>query len=150
MILSQNVLFIIYHFLFLGVGGDHHLIQLKKMNNLESYPPFLRHLSHHQPRNHELDHGDLTQDPDPLPVIDLQCLNHDKNKLEEACKIWGLFRLVNHGVPLTLLSQLQHQAKQLFSLPFESKQASCSGTPVTYFWGTPALTPSGAALSRLG
>ena len=119
---------------------------------MESLPPSLRHLNHHQPPS--LDHngdGDPTrnQDQDPVPVIDLQCLNHDKSKLEEACNYWGLFRLVNHGIPLTLLSQLQDQAKQLFSLPFESKQASCNSSPsaASYFWGTPALTPSGAALT---
>ncbi|BAT81526.1 hypothetical protein LR48_Vigan07g114800 [Vigna angularis] len=121
------------------------------MNNLESYPPILRHLSH--PRQHPADGGDPIQesDPDPLPVIDLERLSHDMNMqkvLEEACKHWGLFRLVNHGVPSTLLTQLQDQAKQLFSLSFESKQASCNGAnPVTYFWGTPALTSSGAPLT---
>lgn len=64
----------------------------------------------------------------------------NENKLlEEACKYWSLFRLVNHGVPSTLLTKLHDQAKQFFSLSFESKQASCSANPVTYFWGTPAL-----------
>ncbi|KAK7372104.1 hypothetical protein VNO80_05473 [Phaseolus coccineus] len=121
------------------------------MNNLDSYPPILRHLSH--PRHHSPDGGDPIheEDPDPLPLIDLQCLTHDmkmKKAFEEACKHWGLFRLVNHGVPSTLLTQLQDQAKHLFSLSFESKQASCSSAnPVTYFWGTPALTSSGTALT---
>ncbi|XP_020237028.1 gibberellin 2-beta-dioxygenase 8 [Cajanus cajan] len=117
------------------------------MNNIESYPPVLRHLDHHRPpspnRVEELD-------PDPIPVIDLEGLelNHGETKLEEACKEWGLFRLVNHGVPLTLLKELQEVAKELFSLSFESKEGACSGTPVSYFWGTPALTPSGTALMR--
>jgi len=82
--------------------------------------------------------------------MDLQnLLTHDymnENKLlEEACKYWSLFRLVNHGVPSTLLTKLHDQAKQFFSLSFESKQASCSANPVTYFWGTPAPTPSDQA-----
>ncbi|KAL2317483.1 hypothetical protein Fmac_031359 [Flemingia macrophylla] len=66
------------------------------------------------------DGGDqIHEAQDLLPVIDLECLNHDKNniKLDEACKQWGLFRLVNHG-PSKLLS------------------------------GTPILTPSGTALKR--
>ncbi|TKY56487.1 Gibberellin 2-beta-dioxygenase 8 [Spatholobus suberectus] len=131
----------------LGVADDSHLlIPLSlKMNNLESYPPILRSISHHQlPLDHDDGDDPIHEDPDPLPVIDLQCLT----QLEEACKHWGLFRLVNHGVPSTLLTQLHDQAKQLLSLSFESKRASCGANPVTYFWGTPALTPSGTALTR--
>ncbi|XP_061374763.1 gibberellin 2-beta-dioxygenase 8-like [Gastrolobium bilobum] len=119
------------------------------MNNLESYPPILRHPHHHyQPPNPDpVNNNDPIQDPDPVPVIDLQCLDQDKNKFDEACKDWGLFRLVNHGVPLTLLKQLQDLAKELFSMSFESKQDACTASPVAYFWGTPALTPSGTALT---
>ncbi|KAH1262959.1 1-aminocyclopropane-1-carboxylate oxidase [Glycine max] len=70
--------------------------------------------------------------------MDLQnLLTHDymnENKLlEEACKYWSLFRLVNHGVPSTLLTKLHDQAKQFFSLSFESKQASCSANPLSQF-----------------
>ncbi|KAG4923635.1 hypothetical protein JHK87_049175 [Glycine soja] len=119
------------------------------MNNIESYPPVLRHLDQQQPPpNPDPDYKDPTQeDPDTIPIIDLSCLDHDTNKLEEACKDWGLFRLVNHGVPLTLLNELQEMAKELFSLSFEVKEGACSGCPVTYFWGTPALTPSGRTLT---
>lgn len=120
------------------------------MNNLESYPPILRLHNNHQPQN--LDDPDDTkahdpiQDPDPIPIIDLQSLDHEK--LDEACKEWGIFRLVNHGVPITLLKELQEIAKKLFSLSFESKQDACSNNShVSYFWGTPALTPSGTALT---
>jgi len=118
------------------------------MNNLESYPPVLRHLDQQQqpPPPPNSDPDEEFQDPDPVPIIDLECLHHDK--LEEACKNWGLFRVINHGVPLTLLKELQEVAKELFSLSFEAKEGACSGSPVTYFWGTPALTPSGRTLTR--
>ena len=113
------------------------------MSNFESYPPPFR------PQNNQNFDGsaDPIQDPDdyPVPSIDLQCLSHDK--LEEACKDWGLFRLVNHGIPSNLFSQIQELAKQLFSMSFDSKQAA-SASPITYFWGTPALTPTGTALKR--
>uniref|UniRef100_A0A803NHQ1 Uncharacterized protein n=1 Tax=Cannabis sativa TaxID=3483 RepID=A0A803NHQ1_CANSA len=69
--------------------------------------------------------------------------------VDEICRDWGLFRLVNHGVPPTLLSQLHDQAKQIFSLPFETKQDIMT-TPLSYFWGTPVLSPSGVALSMKG
>jgi len=115
---------------------------------MESYPPVLRHLDQqqHPPPPPNLDPNEEFQEPDPVPIIDLECLQHEK--LEEACKNWGLFRLVNHGVPLTLLKELQEVAKELFGLSFEAKEGACSGSPVTYFWGTPALTPSGTALTK--
>ncbi|MED6193592.1 hypothetical protein PIB30_021068 [Stylosanthes scabra] len=127
---------------------------------MESLPPSLRHLNHHQAPptiNHNGNSTNATKDKDnqdqeydlAVPIIDLQSLSHEKSKLDEACKEWGFFRLVNHGIPLTLLNQLQDQAKQVFSLSFETKQASCNGNSNTasYFWGTPALTTSGTALT---
>ncbi|KAF7816115.1 Gibberellin 2-beta-dioxygenase 8 [Senna tora] len=97
---------------------------------LESYPPEFRHLQTSQNPNPNQDTDDVEPDKEADPIPD-----------------WGAFRLINHGIPLSLLSQLEEQAKQLFSKPFEFKQASCSTTnnsPIKYFWGTPALTPSGA------
>lgn len=114
------------------------------MNNLDSYPPILRQ-HNNQPQNLYVPNA-IIEDSDPIPIIDLKCLEH-KN-LDEACKEWGLFRLVNHGVPITLLEQLQDLTKQLFSLSFESKQEACNESPIKYFWGTPALTPSGTAIAK--
>nr|AFK48572.1 unknown [Medicago truncatula] len=114
------------------------------MNNLDSYPPILRQQNNQQQNPYEP--NDTIEDSDPIPTIDLKCLEH-KN-LDEACKEWGLFRLINHGVPITLLEQLQDLTKQLFSLSFESKQEACNESPIKYFWGTPALTPSGTAITK--
>ncbi|KAG8484812.1 hypothetical protein CXB51_021537 [Gossypium anomalum] len=112
------------------------------MNN-ESYPPLFNQQSH-QTQIIDIDEPiqDL-EDLDLIPIIDLQCLNLDKP--EEACKDWGLFRLVNHGIPSKLMTQIQDQAKNLFSLSFEHKQAILSN-PLSYFWGTTARSISGAAL----
>lgn len=122
--------------------------------SFESYPPpFRQPPQNSQSENYTTTTTTITntqlKDSDFIPIIDLQCLNQLENEqqyFEDACKNWGLFRLVNHGVPPTLLSQLQDHAKKLFSLSFESKQALFT-SPLSYFWGTPALTPSGAALS---
>ncbi|XP_040993899.1 gibberellin 2-beta-dioxygenase 6-like [Juglans microcarpa x Juglans regia] len=118
--------------------------------NFESYPPIFRRRPESQNQNFDTAVADAINnvdipDSDPIPVIDLQCLSLDS--LGEACRDWGLFRLVNHGIPPALLSQLQDHASKLFSLSFEFKQ-SLFGSPLSYFWGTPALTPSGAALLR--
>lgn len=126
---------------------------MAEVSNLESYPPLiLQHLkSKSDSRSNQTgDKIDPDDDihkccymDDPIPVMDFQCLDWDK--LDEACKEWGVFRLVNHGVPVDLLSQIHEHAKMLFSLSFESKEALFN-SPLSYFWGTPALTPSGAAL----
>ncbi|XP_028753013.1 gibberellin 2-beta-dioxygenase 8-like [Neltuma alba] len=127
------------------------------MTHLDSYPPALRHLisphtdDHHRHHREEPDVDTIPTDSHAVPVIDLErLLNEDyemTEKLDEACRDWGIFRLANHGVPLTLLSKLHDLAKQLLCMPFESKQASCGGSPVVYFWGTPALTASGTGVS---
>ncbi|KAJ4875201.1 2-oxoglutarate (2OG) and Fe(II)-dependent oxygenase superfamily protein [Raphanus sativus] len=93
----------------------------------------------------------LDQDKDiHIPVIDLERL--DKQILTEACKDWGIFRLENHGVPLELTSQLQQISESLLSLPFEEKRElfASVNSPLSYFWGTPALNRSGDALKRGG
>lgn len=93
----------------------------------------------------------LDQDKDiHISVIDLERL--DKQILTEACKDWGIFRLENHGVPLELTSQLQQISESLLSLPFEEKRElfASVNSPLSYFWGTPALNRSGDALKRGG
>lgn len=121
----------------------------KKMPNLESYPPVFRR------KHNDFDPDESVQDfqecyhSDPVPSLDLGSLNLEK--LGDACRNWGLFRLVSHGIPETLMSQLRSQANNLFSFSFETKQRLFTNKPAAvsiYFWGTPALTPSGAALAR--
>ncbi|CAN1354588.1 Gibberellin 2-beta-dioxygenase 8 [Linum perenne] len=73
-------------------------------------------------------------------------------KLREACREWGIFRVVNHGVPTLLMDQIKSVARDLFSQPFESKRSLFSAdgdhaTSSSYSWGTPALTSSGRPLS---
>ncbi|XP_039163340.1 gibberellin 2-beta-dioxygenase 6 isoform X2 [Eucalyptus grandis] len=113
-----------------------------------SYPPPFRRPSGPAPAV-DPDEGSRTtnqiQEQDPIPVVDLQRLDVEGERLGEACRAWGIFRVVNHGVPLDLLTRLRDRARRLFALPFESKQALLVA-PLSYFWGTPVLTPSGSAL----
>lgn len=117
---------------------------------LESYPPeFHQLITSNRTQTLDFDmhnsHKPVLHS-DPIPVIDLDCLSVEK--LIEVCQDWGVFRLVNHGIPSSLLSEVHDQVDMLFSIPFESKQAGFPDSPITYFWGTPVLTPSGAAVSR--
>ncbi|KAF5468396.1 hypothetical protein F2P56_012548 [Juglans regia] len=130
--------------------GKSNLLTQKRIENMsesevsfDSYPLVFRQLKQHTQNFDTVGAINQVPDSDPIPVIDLQCL--DLDQLGEVSRYWGLFRFVNHGVPPTLLSQLQDDAKNLFSLPFETKQAIFS-SPLSYFGGTAVLTPSGAAV----
>ncbi|XP_074331179.1 gibberellin 2-beta-dioxygenase 8 [Apium graveolens] len=114
----------------------------------DSYPPIFR-----QPNiplccneNQDLCNHEVVVGRNTLPVVDFQCVNEEK--LHEACSDWGVFRLVNHGIPTTLINQLVETSKQVFNYSFESKQRLFSCSPVTYFWGTPALNSKGLALQQ--
>ncbi|KAK6938084.1 Non-hem dioxygenase N-terminal domain [Dillenia turbinata] len=113
-----------------------------------SYPPLFRPLETQTQDTFEPENSakQIPNSSDPLPLIDLQCL--DPEKLREACTDWGIFRLVNHGIPPTLLEKLQEHTRTIFSIPFESKKALFKSPLLGYFWGTPLLTQSAVALSR--
>ncbi|GLJ41126.1 hypothetical protein SUGI_0851930 [Cryptomeria japonica] len=48
--------------------------------------------------------------------------------VREACKEWGIFRLVNHSIPQNLLQQIESVSHQFFSVPAETKEraAACN------------------------
>ncbi|XP_051151374.1 gibberellin 2-beta-dioxygenase 6 isoform X2 [Andrographis paniculata] len=77
-----------------------------------------------------------------LPVVDLKGL--DQERLVEACEDWGIFRLVNHGIPRELLSEVLELANEFFSRGFEWKQA-LKRKAMFYFWGSPSLSQSGTS-----
>ncbi|KAI3760397.1 hypothetical protein L1987_50792 [Smallanthus sonchifolius] len=116
----------------------------------ESYPPCFRpNTQQFSDQIHNEVAGNDDHQQDPLPLIDLQQIN--LQKLEEACTDWGIFRLANHGIPPDLLSDLHEHAVRVFELGFESKQTLFESIPssaISYFWGTPALTPAGVALYK--
>ncbi|MED6147360.1 hypothetical protein PIB30_043418 [Stylosanthes scabra] len=43
------------------------------------------------------------------------------HKLDHACKEWGFFQLVNHGVSTSLVENVKSGAKQFFDLPMDEK-----------------------------
>ncbi|CAJ1951211.1 unnamed protein product [Sphenostylis stenocarpa] len=63
------------------------------------------------------DHNDDTKG---VPVIDL---NHPNapNLIGHACKTWGVFQVVNHGIPMNLFTDIQRACLALFSLPLHQK-----------------------------
>lgn len=68
-----------------------------------------------------------------LPVIDLQRLlsgsgnnedlmNSELRKLDSACREWGFFQLVNHGVSSSLVEKVKREIEVFFKLPKEEKE----------------------------
>ncbi|KAD1761766.1 hypothetical protein R6Q59_035189 [Mikania micrantha] len=59
-----------------------------------------------------------------VPVIDLSNPDHESlvASICEASKIWGIFQVINHGIPSELISELQKVGKEFFELPQEEKE----------------------------
>ncbi|KAL4386935.1 hypothetical protein GQ457_09G003400 [Hibiscus cannabinus] len=63
-----------------------------------------------------------------VPIIDLQKLAADGfvdselDRLHSACKNWGFFQVVNHGVSVELLEEFKLEIGNFFKLPHQDKQ----------------------------
>lgn len=62
-----------------------------------------------------------------LPVIDMEkVLSNDHDievqRLHLACKEWGFFQVVNHGVSSSLMEKLKSEIRAFFDLPLEEKK----------------------------
>ncbi|XP_027341598.1 protein SRG1-like [Abrus precatorius] len=69
-----------------------------------------------------------------IPVIDMQNLHSvesgssELNKLHLACKEWGFFQLINHGVSSSLVEKVKLEIQDFFNLPMSEKRK---------FWQSP-------------
>ncbi|KAL4321263.1 protein SRG1-like [Arachis ipaensis] len=66
-----------------------------------------------------------------MPIIDFSNLSkhnthelflHELLNLATACKNWGFFQVVNHGVDLNLMESIEKMSNEFFMLPLEEKQ----------------------------
>ncbi|KAI3503893.1 hypothetical protein L1887_32364 [Cichorium endivia] len=63
-----------------------------------------------------------------IPVIDMQRLfsketsNSELERLHLACKDWGFFQMINHGVDSLLLEKMKEQMLEFFNMPMEEKK----------------------------
>ncbi|XP_050231001.1 codeine O-demethylase-like [Mercurialis annua] len=63
--------------------------------------------------------------PDQVPVIDMNKLLSEDSELDKfhnACKDWGFFQLINHGVSSSLVETMKLEAKNFFNLPTDEKK----------------------------
>nr|GLL30294.1 protein SRG1-like [Ipomoea trifida] len=63
-----------------------------------------------------------------VPVIDMQKLlseewgDSELQNLHFACKDWGFFQLINHGMDSSLIERAKYEVQNLFNLPLEEKK----------------------------
>ncbi|KAK2993898.1 hypothetical protein RJ640_012772 [Escallonia rubra] len=63
-----------------------------------------------------------------VPVIDVERLvfgdsvDSELGRLHSACKEWGFFQVINHGVSATLLEDFKREIIDFFNLPMEAKK----------------------------
>ncbi|KDP22220.1 hypothetical protein JCGZ_26051 [Jatropha curcas] len=92
-------------------------------DQLISIPPRYVRLDH-QPPSTVTNSTSLPQ----IPVIDMaklfpqQFLDSELQKFHLACKDWGFFQLVNHGVTTELLEKMKIETAAFFNLPIEKKK----------------------------
>ncbi|KAI3973767.1 hypothetical protein MKW92_035342 [Papaver armeniacum] len=73
--------------------------------------------------------GASVMDHETVPVIDLQNLlspepvtgKLELDRLHSACKEWGFFQLVNHGVDASLMDNVKSEIQGFFNLPINDK-----------------------------
>ncbi|XP_049382792.1 gibberellin 3-beta-dioxygenase 1-like [Solanum stenotomum] len=75
-----------------------------------------------------------------VPIIDLLAPNVVE-LIGHACKTWGIFQVVNHGVSLELFDEVESQARRLFALPAEHKVKVVRSTSGATGYGTARITP---------
>ncbi|KAK3431060.1 hypothetical protein EUGRSUZ_E02895 [Eucalyptus grandis] len=81
-------------------------------------------------QDHSFMHADLGTSLLQVPVIDLSKLSSSNEDLMEselenlhvACRDWGFFQLINHGVRCSLVEEVKLGIQEFFELPMEEKR----------------------------
>jgi len=67
-----------------------------------------------------------------VPIIDIAGLVHDSSSeaarpaiqaIARACKNWGFFQIVNHGIATDLIDRVWEQTRTMFALPHDQKMS---------------------------
>ncbi|PPD69003.1 hypothetical protein GOBAR_DD34118 [Gossypium barbadense] len=68
----------------------------------------------------DIDYPSFDSSAESVPIIDLNDPNALQN-IGHACRTWGVFQVINHGVSTTLLDMVESTNRTLFSLPVNQK-----------------------------
>lgn len=83
--------------------------------------------------------------PRPLftatPSIDLSRPKEGESLLVKACEEFGVFKVVNHGVPTEIIENLESEALKFFSLTRSEKEKD--GPPDPFGYGSKTIGPNG-------
>jgi isopenicillin N synthase-like dioxygenase len=62
---------------------------------------------------------------DSIPVIDIDRIEHPETlaTIDTACREWGFFQVVNHGIPRDVIDRMTGEMHAFFALPTEAKRA---------------------------
>lgn len=74
-------------------------------------------------------------------MIDLLNLPADNKKLLASCEEYGFFRVINHGMPMELQSEMKEAASSFFNLPDDVKLRSKKGIAGSRSIARANLTP---------
>ena len=95
-----------------------------------------------QPPEHRPNISIIHEEDQGIPVIDLSPVHHqlendavsDPSTIEavvkeigRACKEWGFFQVINHGIPLNLITRVEDVSKRFFSQSLEEKKKVAKG-----------------------
>uniref|UniRef100_A0A0E0NLD8 anthocyanidin synthase n=1 Tax=Oryza rufipogon TaxID=4529 RepID=A0A0E0NLD8_ORYRU len=85
-------------------------------SSLAALPPEFVRSEHERPGATTFRGGDAPE----IPVIDMAA-PESAARVAEAAAEWGLFQVVNHGVPAAAVAELQRVGREFFALPQEEK-----------------------------
>uniref|UniRef100_M1CK42 1-aminocyclopropane-1-carboxylate oxidase n=1 Tax=Solanum tuberosum TaxID=4113 RepID=M1CK42_SOLTU len=68
---------------------------------------------------------------DLVPVIDMSCTDRNVivHQIGEACRLYGFFQVINHGVSKKVMDEMLGVAHEFFKLPVEEKMKLYSDDP---------------------
>ncbi|XP_028802354.1 gibberellin 3-beta-dioxygenase 1-like [Neltuma alba] len=75
-----------------------------------------------------------------VPVVNLNDPNA-KETIKLACQEWGIFQLKNHGIPLSLLKEVDDEIQRFFSLPTEQKAKALRPPGGSAGYGSAYISP---------
>lgn len=75
-----------------------------------------------------------------IPIVDLSKPDA-KTLIVKACEEFGFFKVINHGVPMETISQLESEAFKFFSMPLNEKEKV--GPPKPYGYGSKKIGHNG-------
>ncbi|KAH7657847.1 Leucocyanidin oxygenase protein [Dioscorea alata] len=96
-----------------------------------------------------LRHDAAAAPPIAVPVIDLDPQSGDPIlDIRRACKDWGVFQVINHGVPISLLEEMKRVGLAFFRSPTEAKlRYACDPRfPASEGYGSKMLSKDGGVL----